>query len=169
MAFLIILTLIFLLIGSLTIDTLKGFFDLDNLNFGGVAFTDSVLYVWLRWLLPLMIKFLLFLAIYSWIPRNKEILFRARFIGALVGAVLWDLASRALTWAISAGFTNFELVYGSLSSIIALLTWLYLTGYIIFWGAHLTHAVNFHICKPPDIEKKHEVADLHLEERLNND
>ncbi len=66
-------------------------------------------------------------------------------IGAIVAAGLWELATRALTWALSEGFTNFELIYGSLSSIIALMLWMYLSGYIIFWGAHLTYAVNYHL------------------------
>jgi uncharacterized BrkB/YihY/UPF0761 family membrane protein len=24
------------------------------------------------------------------------------------------------------------------------MTWMYLTGYIVFFGAHLTHALNYH-------------------------
>ena len=84
------------------------------------------------------------MAIYTWIPRNKTILFKARLIGSLVAAGLWELATRALSWALATGFTNYEPVYGSLSSIIALMTWLYLSGYILFLGAHLTHAVNYH-------------------------
>ncbi len=68
-------------------------------------------------------------------PRNTSIRFRAKLIGAVVSAGLWDLATRALTWALSNGFTNFEPVYGSLSSIIALMTWMYLSGYIVFGRA----------------------------------
>ncbi len=98
----------------------------------------------MRWVVPLMIKLLLFFAIYSWIPRNSSILLKARLIGALVAAGLWELATRALSWALATGFTNFEPVYAHSSSIIALMTWMYLTGYIVFLGAHLTHALNYH-------------------------
>jgi len=91
-----------------------------------------------------VIKLLLFFTLYTWIPRNKSILFRARLIGALVAAGLWELATRALSWALATGFTNFEPVYGSLSSIIAFMTWMYLSGYIVFLGAHLTNAINDH-------------------------
>lgn len=145
MAVLLVLVLIVLFVGSLFVDTIKGFFDLDKIIIGGVVFTQTRLYAWAHLLLPVLIKFLFFLAAYSWIPLHADVLFQARLIGALVAATLWEMATRGLGWAISAGFTNYEVVYGSLSSIIYLMTWLYLTGFIIFWGAHLTHAVNFHM------------------------
>lgn len=145
MAMLIILIMVVLFLGSLSIDTIQSFFSIEHIHFNGIFLVDTQLYAWLRWALPLVIKLLLFYGLYSWIPRNKSILFRARLLGAAVSAGLWDLATRALTWALSTGFTNYEPVYGSLSSIIALMTWMYLSGYIVFLGAHLTHAVNYHI------------------------
>jgi len=145
MAMLIILIMVVLFLGSLSIDTIQSFFSIEHIHFNGIFLVDTQLYAWLRWALPLVIKLLLFYGLYSWIPRNKSILFRARLLGAAVSAGLWDLATRALTWALSTGFTSYEPVYGSLSSIIALMTWMYLSGYIVFLGAHLTHAVNYHI------------------------
>ena len=143
MAILMVLVLIVLFVGSLLISSIRGFLDLDKIIIGGVAFTQTTLYAWARWLLPLLIKFLFFLAVYNWIPRHAVVLSQAKLIGALVAAALWELATRGLGWAISAGFANYEVVYGSLSSIVYLMTWLYLTGFIIFWGAHLTHAINY--------------------------
>ena len=145
MALLIILVIVLLFLGSIAIDTIQNIFELENVQFNGVFLVKTRLYEWLRWVIPLVIKLLLFFALYTWIPRNKAILFRARLIGALVAAGLWELATRALSWALATGFTNFEPVYGSLSSIIALMTWMYLTGYIVFLGAHLTHALNYHL------------------------
>jgi membrane protein len=143
MAVVMVLVLILLFVGSLLISSIKGFFDLDKILIGGVGFTQTKLYAWARFLLPILIKFLFFWAVYSWVPLHAEVLFQAKLIGALVAAALWELATRVLGWAISAGFANYEVVYGSLSSIIYLMTWLYLTGFIIFWGAHLTHAINY--------------------------
>lgn len=145
MAMLIILIVVILFLGSLAIDTFQSFFSIESIHFNGIYLVDTQLYAWMRWAIPLIIKFLLFFAIYSWIPRNKSIRFRARLVGGAVSAGLWDLATRALTWALSTGFASYEPVYGSLSSIIALMTWMYLSGYIVFLGAHLTHAVNYHI------------------------
>ncbi len=144
MALVIILVIVVLFLGSIAIDTIQSFFEIENFQVNGTYLVETQLYEWLRWVIPLVIKWLLFLAIYTWIPRNKTILFKARLIGSLVAAGLWELATRALSWALATGFTNYEPVYGSLSSIIALMTWLYLSGYILFLGAHLTHAVNYH-------------------------
>lgn len=156
MALLIILVLVVLFLGSLLVDTVKGFLALDKLRVGSLLLSEIHLFAWLRLILPLLIKFLLFLAIYSWIPRNKNIRFRAKLIGALAAAGLWELATRALTWALSTGFTNYEPVYGSLSSIIALMTWMYLSGYLVFLGAHLVHAVNYHLSTLQTIGKNEE-------------
>lgn len=156
----IVLLLILLFVGSMFVDTIKGFFDLDKIVIGGVVFTQTTLYAWARLLLPVLIKFLFFLAVYSWVPLHVNVLFRAKLIGALVAASLWELATRVLGWAISAGFANYEVVYGSLSSIIYLMTWLYLTGFIIFWGAHLTHAINYQMMN----EKEQAAADVEVSE-----
>ncbi|NLE83569.1 MAG: YihY/virulence factor BrkB family protein [Chloroflexi bacterium] len=144
MALVIILVIVVLFLGSIAIDTIRSFLKIESFQVNGIILVETRLYQWLRWVLPLVIKWLLFFAIYTWIPRNKSIFFKARLIGSLVAAGLWELATRALSWALATGFTNFELVYGSLSSIIALMTWMYLSGYIVFLGAHLTHATNYH-------------------------
>ncbi len=137
MALLIILVLVVLFLGSLMIDTVRGFFAIDKIHLGNVYLTETALYDWLRLLVPIVIKSLLFFGdLQLDPPRNTSIRFRAKLIGAVVSAGLWDLATRALTWALSNGFTNFEPVYGSLSSIIALMTWMYLSGYIVF-GARI--------------------------------
>lgn len=144
MALLIILAIVVLFLGSIVVDTIQSIFEIDNVQFNGIFLVKTQLYEWLRWVIPLVIKLLLFFAIYTWIPRSKSVLFKARLIGALVAASLWELTTRGLSWALATGLTNFEPVYGSLSSIIALMTWMYLTGYIVFLGAHLTHALNYH-------------------------
>lgn len=144
MALVIILVIVVLFLGSIAIDAIQSILEIENFQFNGIFLVKTLLYEWLRWVIPLIIKLLLFFAIYTWIPRNKSILFKARLIGALVAAGLWELATRALSWALATGFTNYEPVYGSLSSIIALMTWMYLTGYIVFLGAHLTNALSYH-------------------------
>ena len=145
MALLIIVVMILLFGTSLLISTVVEIFPAaENALFGKLIHSARA-WVEVLQIAPLMLKFLLFLAVYSWIPQSASILFKARLIGALVTAVLWELSSRLLGWAISSGFTNYEIIYGSLASIMALMFWLYLSSYILFFGAHLVHAIDTHI------------------------
>jgi len=145
MALLIILLMILLFSASLVFSTVVNIFTSpENALFGQLITSTKAWVEWLR-IVPLVLKILLFLAVYSWIPQSTNILFKARLVGSVVTAVLWELSSRLLGWAISSGFTNYEIIYGSLASIIALMFWLYLSGYILFFGAHLVHAIDTHL------------------------
>lgn len=154
MALLIILVMILLFSASLVFSTVVEIFpSAENVLFGELIASTKA-WVDVLQIAPLVLKFLLFLAVYSWIPQSASILFKARLIGAFVTAVLWELSSRLLGWAISGGFTNYEVIYGSLASIIALLFWLYISSYTLFFGAHLVNAIDTHVKrKRSDAEK----------------
>ena len=146
MALIMILALVVLFILSLAVNTLIGLLPvLQQAQAAGNSLLNSPALTWISWLLPLMIKFFLFFGLYTWLPRHITTLMRARAIGALVAAVLWELVTRLLTWAVGSGLANYQLVYGSLGSIIALLFWLYWTGYILFFGAHLANAIDYYL------------------------
>jgi len=145
MALLIIVVMILLFGTSLLISTVVEIFPAAENALFGKLISSARAWVEVLQIAPLVLKFFLFLAVYSWIPQSASILFKARLIGALVTAVLWELSSRLLGWAISSGLTNYEIIYGSLASIMALMFWLYLSSYILFFGAHLVHAIDTHI------------------------
>jgi len=109
-----------------------------------VPFTETRLWNWVSLVVPLLFKYGMFYITYTWLPNSHSISRKARAWGALVAALLWEAVNKALTWAIAKGFTNYELVYGSLASIMVLLFWIYWVGYILFFGAHLTNAINYH-------------------------
>ena len=144
MALLIIVVMILLFSVSLLISTVIEIFPAAENALFGQLLTSAKAWVEVLQIAPLVLKFFLFLAVYSWIPQSASILFKARLIGALVTAILWELSSRLLGWAISSGFTNYEIIYGSLASIMALMVWLYLSSYTLFFGAHLVHAIDTH-------------------------
>ena len=145
MALLIIVVMILLFGTSLLISTVVEIFPAAENALFGKLISSARAWIEVLQIAPLVLKFFLFLAVYSWIPQSASILFKARLIGALVTAVLWELSSRLLGWAISSGLTNYEIIYGSLASIMALMFWLYLSSYILFFGAHLVHAIDTHI------------------------
>lgn len=144
MAIAMILLLFLLFVLSLFVNTLFSLIPWLDLSIGGKPLTETPAWGWIAWALPLVIKFLLFWGVYTWLPRYVSVKPQARIIGAVVAAVFWELATRSLTWALGSGFANYTLVYGSLGSIMALMFWIYLTSFILFFGAHLVNAINYH-------------------------
>jgi membrane protein len=94
-------------------------------------------------LVPWFVSILLFLALYRWVP-NAEVKWSAAFLAALVVAVAWELAANGCAWYVSSGLARYRMVYGSLATVVALLFWIYLSGWIIIFGAHLSAAIARH-------------------------
>jgi membrane protein len=92
---------------------------------------------------PWLFIFLLFLALYRWVP-NEEVPWRAAFCAALVVALAWEIAANAFAWYVSSGLARYQIVYGSLGTVVALMFWIYLSSWIILFGAHLGAAVARH-------------------------
>lgn len=92
-------------------------------------------------LVPWLFAFLLFLALYRWAP-NIRVPWRAAAWAALVVSVVWQVAASGFAWYLRSGLANYELVYGSLGTIIALLFWIYLTSWFTLFGAHLSAAID---------------------------
>jgi len=86
-----------------------------------------------------IIAFLIFLSLYHWVPTTK-VKWRHAVGGALVAAVVWEVASNLFSLYLSSGLASYQLLYGSLGTIVALLTWIYVSSYIILIGAHISAA-----------------------------
>ncbi len=85
---------------------------------------------------------LLFLALYRWVPATKPS-WRAVLWGSGVTAVAWELAKAAFSWFVGSGLSTYNLVYGSLGSVVALIFWVYLSASVALFGAHLTAAIDW--------------------------
>jgi membrane protein len=105
---------------------------------------ESVSWRILALMVAVVIKFLLFWGMYRWVPRVK-VKQGAAAISALVTAIAWELVTNVFTWYLGSTAGSVNLVYGSLWAIVALMFWIYLTGMIIIFGAHLTYAINLHL------------------------
>jgi membrane protein len=57
--------------------------------------------------------------------------------GALAGGLIWDLAKRIFLAFIGAYLSRSNLVYGSVGTITAFLTWAYVSSFILLFGGHL--------------------------------
>jgi membrane protein len=92
-------------------------------------------------LLTWLTAFLAFIALYRFIP-NVRVRWREAFWGALLATAAWNLVSAAFTWLLSAGLINYEDIYGPLATTLAFLTWVYVSAFIVVFGAHLSAAVG---------------------------
>ena len=81
---------------------------------------------------------LAFLLIYRFLP-YAPVRWRDVWLGAVVAGVAWQKAKDLFAWYIT-NFATFNLVYGSLAVIIAVLMWAYITGIILLLGAEFTAA-----------------------------
>jgi len=93
--------------------------------------------------LPNVVRVLMFYGLYYLVPQIR-VQKLAALIGAAVTASLWQGITIAFGAYMGSGLANYEIVYGSLGKIIALLAWIYLNGTIILFGAHLTSSIDRH-------------------------
>jgi membrane protein len=84
---------------------------------------------------------LLLWVIYRWLP-NASVRAMPSLLGALVAALLWEVAQFGFRVYLTSGLTNYGAVYGSLASVIGLILWAYLTGLIVFVGAEFSAALQ---------------------------
>jgi membrane protein len=90
---------------------------------------------------PKLFRFLMFWILYQWIPK-ADVKPKEALWGAVFTTLLTELLTLIMNWYLSSQWQRYELIYGSLGSIIALLLWIYFASFIIFFGAHLSSAVS---------------------------
>lgn len=89
------------------------------------------------------IRVFIFFALYYWTPQIK-VKKIAAITGAVVTALLWQLISILFSAYLSSGIAGYEVIYGSLGKIVALLAWVYLSAVTVLFGAHLTSSIDRH-------------------------
>lgn len=76
---------------------------------------------------------------YRRVPNVEPAGWPAAFRGALLFAAGWTAASAAFAFY-AANFGNYNATYGSLGAVVVLLTWLFLSAYVLVLGGFLTAA-----------------------------
>ncbi len=107
----------------------------------GIHLLDTTFWAVMTTLIPWLLVFIMFLALYRFIP-NTRVLWRQSFWGALIAASLWEIVTSGFTWYLGSGLARYEIVYGSLGAVVALMFYIYLTSWIVLFGAHLIAAIK---------------------------
>jgi membrane protein len=85
--------------------------------------------------------FLMFLALYRWIPM-AQVQWEASLWGAVTASIGWKLVTSGFGWYLRSGFGRYQLVYGSLGTIVALLFLIFVMSLIALFGAHLSAVID---------------------------
>ena len=83
-----------------------------------------------------VITFTVFLFLYRFVP-NCKTYWRYVWPGAVVAAILFETSKGVFIWYL-ADIANYELVYGSVASMMGLLSWAYLSAFILILGAEIS-------------------------------
>jgi len=130
-----------LLLLSLAASTLSGLIPVFNIPLNGRTLHETLIWRIGAILLPVGINMLLFWALYQWVPTIK-VSRKASIMGATIAALSWELLNYLFTRYLNNALSQYRLVYGSLSTIVALLFWIYITAIIALIGAHLTASIQ---------------------------
>ncbi len=76
-----------------------------------------------------------FVLIYKFVP-NEKIKWKYVWPGTIFGIVFFD-AAKSLFVLYLANFANYEMIYGSIASVIIFLVWIYYSAIILIVGAEL--------------------------------
>jgi membrane protein len=105
--------------------------------FSYLGLTKQFLTIWgaIRWLVSALILFVVFTCLY-WIAPNIKMRCKSAIPGAVFATLGWIITS--LGFSLYVGhFANYTNTYGNIGAIIVLMTWLYLSAFIIIIGGEI--------------------------------
>ena len=119
-------------------------------------FAESVDVAWdlASFLIPLVLSFVAFFIVYTLVPAGRRSS-RHTWPGALLAALLFEAAKISFSIYLE-HFAAYDLVYGSLGAVVALLFWVYLSANVMLLGAELADAN----ARPAPAQASHDDAPL---------
>jgi membrane protein len=92
----------------------------------------------LLWLFLLITLLLLY-----WGIPSATVVWSDAAVGALIASVGIEIVTASFTFFLDSGLSNYNLVYGSLGAVVALIFWIYLLNLIVLFGAHLSASIAY--------------------------
>jgi membrane protein len=136
------LVLIISFLGAITLDVLSQF---KIPLAGSLALYQASLWNFLVDYLPFIISLAVIWLLFLLTP-NYKVKKRSAFFAAVPTAIAWNLLNNGFSYVLRSGLINYEVVYGSLSTIVSLLFWIYLSNLILLFGAYLSATIQHRFC-----------------------
>jgi len=108
--------------------------------FFNVPVLNTTLWGILVFLTPRVFRLLMYWIMFQWFPKASVKPMEALW-GALTVIFFTEIITLLMNWYLNSQWVRYELIYGSLGRIIALLLWIYFSSYAILFGAHISSAV----------------------------
>jgi membrane protein len=133
---LIVTLVIFFWLISFAVSSIAGVFRQYPISiFGvGVGYKAAIL---LKYVAPFVLVLLTFTAVYKIVP-HARVHTRHAFVGALLVTVLWELAKHLFTWSVG-HLAYIGTIYGSLTTFILFLLWMYYLSCIFLLGGEFVN------------------------------
>lgn len=106
------------------------------LNFLTLGPAEDFILRYLPWVVMFLVLMIVLGLFYRWGPNMEDERHSWLTPGAVLAALLWAGASMAFS-AYLTNFGSYNRIYGSIGAVIALLMWLYISAYIVLFGAVL--------------------------------
>ncbi|MDY6892171.1 MAG: YihY/virulence factor BrkB family protein [Chloroflexota bacterium] len=108
-----------------------------NLPIFGDRFTDGSLpWQFAVMAISVFVSFLAFFFLYKLVP-NIKVYWKHAAIAALVAAIAFEVVKNFFAWFV-ANFANYDIIYGSLGTVIALMIWAYVSAVVLLFCAKIT-------------------------------
>ena len=102
----------------------------------GLGSTGSTVWSYVRWVVALGAAILIYAIVFAYAPDISPRRFRWITPGAVLGVLLWILASAGFFFYVS-NFSSYGATYGAFASAVVLLLWLYITNLCLLLGGEL--------------------------------
>jgi membrane protein len=136
--FIVTLVIIFLLL-SFTVSSVVEILKQYSISFFGleIGYKASILF---KYITPFILVLMTFTTIYIIIPRMK-VSWRNALGGAVLVTVMWELAKHFFTWYVK-NIIHFGAIYGSLTTFILFLLWVFYSSCIFLLGAEFVSTMQ---------------------------
>lgn len=133
--------LIGLVLAAMTLVFLGGGLARDLFGYIGIGSGAAGIWNVLRWPAAIVVAMTIYAYIYYAAPDASERCWRWISPGAIVGVVIWIVASAAFFFYV-ANFGSYNKTYGTFATAVILLVWLWLTNIALLFGAELNAVLD---------------------------